>query len=205
MLLVLLPYVAQDRLRELLSLPGRISTVMPVASANAHNLWWLVTRAEKEFVFDHELVRQWLPFTYRQVALVLVLLALAFSLARVWRARGPWELSALTAYFGFAWFCLTVGAHENHAYMVLPFLCLTYWRSRFLAFVLIVVSIGFSYNVISHDYGVYPHVAELLGPWDRRLQLAASALNLLLLAAWTAWLLRPGGGPAGRRETAVSA
>src|SRR5262249_46446681 len=39
-LAVALPFLLHGTLRELIGLPGAISSVMPVVTANAHNLWW---------------------------------------------------------------------------------------------------------------------------------------------------------------------
>jgi hypothetical protein len=204
-LLVLLPFLLSGRWRELLTLPEHISSVMPVASANAHNLWWLVTRGAIPFVFDSERLGPPFAVTYRQAALGLLLAALAFSLWRAWSARGPWELAALSAYSVHAWFCLTTAAHENHPFMIFPFLCLVWWRSRFLAVVLPLLIATFSLNVLIHDPGLEPLFSEALGDWSWRLQMAASGLNLLILAAWSVWLLRPAGGPAQAPERAASA
>lgn len=233
-LLVSLPFLLAGRLREALTLPGQISSVMPVASANAHNLWWLATAGASPFVFDNERLGGPFALTYRQAALVLLLAALAFTLWRAWSARGPWELAALSAYSVHAWFSLTTAAHENHPFMIFPFLCLVAWRDRFLMAVLLVLMATFSFNVLAHDGALAQQVrawlgsatlepgllayaaaettpleaaqttldAEFLRRWSWRLQMAASAVNLLVLAAWTAWLLRPRGGAAGTREAA---
>src|SRR6266542_1227714 len=40
--LVVLPFLLTGRVSQLLSLPGTVGSVMPVVSADAHNLWWLV-------------------------------------------------------------------------------------------------------------------------------------------------------------------
>jgi len=42
-LAVILPFVVTGQLDQLFSLPLTVSTVMPVATADAHNAWWLVT------------------------------------------------------------------------------------------------------------------------------------------------------------------
>src|SRR5207244_633113 len=41
-LVIVLPFLVSGRTAELLTLPGTVSSVMPVVSADAHNLWWLV-------------------------------------------------------------------------------------------------------------------------------------------------------------------
>lgn len=198
-LLVLLPYLAAGRLREVLTLPGQIASVMPAASANAHNLWWIVTRGAFPFVVDSEPLGGPWPLTYRQAAALLVLAVVSFTLWRAWLASGPWELAELAAYGAHAWFCVTTGAHENHPFMVFPLLCLVWWRSRFLAAVLALLVVTFSFNVLAHDFSLAPLVDAALGPWNLRLQLAASALNLLIAGAWTVRWLWPAREPAARR------
>ena len=190
LLLVIWPFLAAGRLRELATLPGQISSVMPAASANAHNLWWLVTRGAVPFVVDGEPLPGLGNLTYRQAALVLVLIAEAFVLALAWRARGPWELLGLGAFSAHAWFCLTTGAHENHPFLIFPLLAMVAWRSPFLMVVLLVLSATFSYNVLGHDFGLAPLFDQALGRWSWRLQQAASLLNLAVLAAWSVWLVR---------------
>jgi hypothetical protein len=187
--LVLSPFLATGRLRQVLTLPGQISSVMPVASAHAHNLWWLVTRGVEPFVFDSERLAG-LPLSFRQAALLLLLPLLAFSLWQAWRQPDRWELCGLAAYTAHGWFCLTTAAHENHPFLILPFLCLVWWRARFLALVLGLLVVTFSLNVLLHDFGLDPDIQAALGRWNYRLQMAASALNLLILIAWTAWLAR---------------
>jgi hypothetical protein len=199
-LVVLAPFVATGRLREFVTLPRQISSVMPVASANAHNLWWLATRGEFPFVLDSAPVLGRLPLSYRQAALALFCGILLFVTWRAWQARGPWELAELAAYFGHAWFCVTAQAHENHPFMLFPFLCLVWWRSRFLLGVLLVLIGTFSFNVLVHDFGLAPLFDEALGRWNWRLQMLASVLNLVVLAAWTGWLIRPRSAPEGAPE-----
>lgn len=187
--LVLLPYLVAGRLRELLTLPNQIASVMPAASANAHNLWWIVTRGAFPFVVDSEPLGGPWPLTYRQAAVLLVLAVLGFTLWRGWFAAGPWDLAELGAYSAHAWFCVTTGAHENHPFMVFPLLCLVWWRSRFLMVVLALLVGTFSFNVLAHDFSLAPLFDTTLGHWNLRLQLAASALNLLIAVVWTARLL----------------
>jgi hypothetical protein len=196
-LLVLAPFLLSGRLHEFLTLPRHIGGVMPVASANAHNLWWLATRGEFPFVLDTAPVLGSLPFSYRAAALALFAALVGFIAWRAWFARGPWELAELAAYFVHAWFCVTVQAHENHPFMLFPFLCLIWWRSPFLFVILLLLITTFSFNVLAHDFGLAPHFDEALGRWNWRLQMVASALNLIILGSWTIRLVA-----AGRSRTA---
>jgi hypothetical protein len=196
-LLLVMPFLVAGRLGQLLTLPRQIASVMPVASANAHNLWWIVTRATEPFVLDSAPLAAGLSF--RQAGLVLVLAALSFSLWLAWRARDGWELAGVAAFFAHAWFCLTVGAHENHPFMVFPLLCLIWWRDHFLAAVLAVLVGSFSFNVLAHDFGLVEEVEAALGPAFRSAQLLASGVNLAVMAAWGAWLLAGSSAPGGSR------
>jgi hypothetical protein len=184
--LVVLPFALAGRLGQLLTLPRQISSVMPVASANAHNVWWIVTRATEPFVLDSAPLAAGL--SYRQAGLTLLLATLVFALWPAWRARDVWELAAVAAFFAQAWFCLTVGAHENHQFMLFPLLCLVWWRDRFLAAILLVLVVAFSFNVMAHDFGLVEQVEAGLGPAFRPAQLLASVVNLLVMLAWGGWL-----------------
>lgn len=184
---VLAPFVLAGRFGEFLSLPRQISSVMPVVTANAHNLWWIVTAASPTFALDSEPLLGGLSF--RQVASLLVLAAQAFVVLVWWRLEvDRWELLGLAAFSTHAWFCLTVGAHENHPFLALPLLALVAWRGRFLAGTYLVLTLAFGLNVLVHD----PWVEDRLGGLVdlRGLGLAASWLNLAVLAAWSGWLVR---------------
>jgi hypothetical protein len=138
-----------------------------------------------------------LPLTYRQASLLLLLPVLAFTLWLAWKARGPLDLAELAAYTTHAWFCFTTATHENHPFMIFPFLCLVWWRSRFLAVALAVLVVTFSLNVLLHDFGLAPGFEQALGRSYWRLQMVLSAVNLGVLAGWT-WRLGAGERESGR-------
>ena len=190
--LVLAPFAVAGRLPDLLTLPGQISTVMPVGSANAHNLWWLVTGGTVPFVFDSERVGGPLALTYRQVALGLVAAVVLFALWRAWFVTTVWELLEVGAYTVQGWFCFTTGAHENHQFLLFPLLVAVCWRSRLLAVLLALLVLEFSFNVLVHDFGLAPLADELLGGRNGQLQQAASLLNLAVFAGWTGRLVLTG-------------
>lgn len=189
LLLVIWPYLAAGRLAELTTLPAHISSVMPAASANAHNLWWLVTRGTVPFVVDSEPLPGLGSLTYRQAALLLVLGTTLFVLVLAWRAQGRWELLGLGAFSAHAWFCFTAGAHENHPFLVIPLLAMVAWRSPFLMALFLALSATFSFNVLVHDFGLAPLIEPALGRWNWRLQQAASLLNLAILGVWSVWFV----------------
>jgi hypothetical protein len=182
--LVLAPFAVAGRLSDFLTLPGQISSVMPVASANAHNIWWLRTGGAVPFVFDSEQVGGPLALTYRQAGLGLIGLVVLFALWRAWLLTTVWELLELAAFTIQGWFCFTTAAHENHQFLLFPLLAAVCWRSRLLAALLMLLVLLFSFNVLVHDFGLAPFVDELLGRRNGQLQQAASLLNLVVLAVW---------------------
>lgn len=190
-LVVCLPYFMYGTFGELLRLPRLIADTMPVASANAHNIWWLATGAAEAFVPDAEPLLG--PVTYRQAAFGLALGVMAFGIWRTdpWATRGG--LAAVAAYLAFGWFMVTTRAHENHSFMVLPLLAIALPRSGFLVAAFGVVTFTLFANMVLHDYGLATRWIELLGPatWAR-LQFANASVNVVLLVAWTLWLGRNG-------------
>lgn len=191
-LLVCLPYIVYGTLGELFILPRLIAETMPVASANAHNIWWIVTNGKPDFVMDADLLFD--PVSYRQAAMALSLLLMAFV---VWRSD-PWgrdgKLSATAAYLAFGWFLVTTRAHENHAFFALPLLVMATPRSRFAWAVFGMLSLTLFLNMTFHDYGLESLRADIFAPetW-RRLQLMNSGVNIALFLAWSVqvWRQRP--------------
>jgi Gpi18-like mannosyltransferase len=193
-----LPYLVYGTVGELLTLPQLIAETMPVASANAHNLWWLVTNAKPDFVLDAELLFG--PITYRLSAMALSLGLMAYVVWRtdVWGRDG--SLSMMAAYLAFGWFMFTTRAHENHAFFALPLLIMATPRSVFAWGMYGMLSLTLFLNMTFHDYGLEEVRLAFVGPetW-RRLQLANSALNLILFLVWTARIwVQP--ASAGRRR-----
>lgn len=188
-LLIILPFVISGRLREFLTLPVQISSVMPVASANAHNLWWLVTGANAEHVLDvTPLVGQ---LTYRQVALALVLGFTALVLWRSLRTPSP-PLFHLAAYQAFGWFCLTTQAHENHSFFILPLLAMAAPATRAAGLFFAILTGTMLVNMTLHDPLMQEQLQQVMSPHTQwRLQMANATANLLVLAGWTVWLWRP--------------
>ncbi|MCC7106384.1 MAG: hypothetical protein IT307_14700 [Chloroflexi bacterium] len=183
---VLAPFALTGRLATVAGLPSHISRVMPVVTANAHNVWWIVTRASPEFALDSDVFRAGL--TFRQVSAVLLVGGYLFVLGVAWsRASDRWGLLGLAAFNAHAWFCLTVGAHENHPFLVLPLLALVAWRSRFLAVVYVALTVLLTLNVLLHDPGIRERLVTILDPTP--LELAASWANLGIAVGWAVWLL----------------
>lgn len=188
-----LPFLIAGTWRQLLDLPGRITGWMPYVNAGAHNFWWLVTAGTNwERLWADEGL--WDGVTYRQVAVGLVIAAAAFS---VWLTR-RWGLVAIAPYYAFAWYVLTVQAHENHSFFVLPLLALTLHAGQWPRVAFAVVTMTLLVNLVLHSPEVWgPSMTDFMHLQGARLavSLANAAVNLLLLACWTAFLVR-GDAPA---------
>jgi Gpi18-like mannosyltransferase len=186
-----IPYLVYGTLGEIFTLPRLIAETMPVVSANAHNLWWLVTRGKPDFVFDTEPLLG--ALTYRQGAAVLTLLVMAYGLWRTDPHARDGRLSAMAAYLAFGWFMVTTRAHENHSFMVLPLLAMAMPRTGFLVAMSALISLTLFANMVLHDYGLASLWISALGveAWTR-LQLANAMLNVGLLLVWSIWLWRNG-------------
>ena len=186
-----IPYLVYGTFGEIFTLPRLIAETMPVVSANAHNLWWLVTRGKPDFVFDTEPLLG--PLTYRQAAAALTLLVMAYGLWRTNPRARDGELSGVAAFLAFGWFMVTTRAHENHDLFVLPLLVMATPRSRLCWAIFGLLTLTLLLNMALHDFGLEALRASLLPPetW-LRLQLANAALNVVILLVWAAsvWRLR---------------
>ena len=89
-LVVALPFLLHGTLRELIGLPGAISSVMPVVTANAHNLWWGFSSGGARWYMDQDAFVG--PLSYRLVGIGIVGacagLALLRAVARAHAGRG---------------------------------------------------------------------------------------------------------------------
>jgi len=186
-LVVVMPFIVHGRLGDFITLPDHIASVMPVASANAHNLWWIVTSNPAPVVMDDQ--RFLGPLTYRLAALPLVLGVAGFTLWRLLRAPST-SVFLLAAYQAFGWFCFTTQAHENHSFFVLPLLLMAAPLARVARFLFGLISFTLLANMVLHDPAIIDRTVELLDDASRYdLQIANSWLNLLIFAAWTGALL----------------
>jgi hypothetical protein len=195
-LVVVLPFILTGHLRDLLSLPRVISSVMPVVSADAHNFWWLVMRPlGQEPLFVEDSVRVLGPLSFRVLAGLLVLGSNAFACWLYWTDRASLAESSGMAVLG--WFVFTTQAHENHLFFALPLLALALPGRRRLFAPYAVMSVTLLLNMALHD----ELVLEALGlPQDGllvgSLRVLNAAFNVSCFAAWSAWAaLRP--APAG--------
>jgi hypothetical protein len=189
-LLPALPFLVSGTWRQLLDLPARITGWMPYVNAGAHNFWWLVTAGTNwEGLGADEAL--WGDVTYRQVAVGLVVAAAAFSLWLT-RRRG---LVVVVPYYAFAWYVLTVQAHENHSFLVLPLLALTLHRGTWPRVAFAVVTVTLLVNLVLHSPEIWGRALTdfmYLGGPRLMVSLANASANVLLLACWTVVLVRAG-------------
>ena len=206
------PFLLSGHTRDLLTLPGTVSSVMPVVSADAHNLWWLVGQqrgADPLFIEDSTRVLG--PMTYRTAAAVLVAGVLLLASWLYWTRRASLAEAAGLSVLG--WITFTTQAHENHLFFALPLLSLAWPARRSLLVPFGIISLTLLLNMVLHDQLVLVGLGSgLKDPGVERLRLANAALNVVCWLGWTvaATLRRPTAAPASatvsywpRRSTAV--
>jgi hypothetical protein len=182
--IIVLPFVVSGHLAELLSLPGVISSVMPVVSADAHNLWWLVLEPRgQDPLLVQDSARFIGPLTFRIVAGALVAGVLLLTYWLYWTRRAT--LAEAAALGALGWFTFTTQAHENHLFFALPLLSLA-WPSRpSLLLPFGVISVTLLLNMVLHDQFLLEGFGRgLQDPLVERLRLANAAANVLCCLAW---------------------
>jgi Gpi18-like mannosyltransferase len=182
---IILPFLLTGRLGELLTLPGTITSVMPVVSADAHNLWWLVLEPRGlDPLFVQDSARFLGALTYRMLAAALVGGMVVLTCWLYWSRRAGLAEAAALSVLG--WFTFTTQTHENHLFFALPLLSLA-WPSRNTLLVpFAVLSVTLLLNMVLHDQ----LVLEALGfgvrdPMLDRWRLANAAINVLCCLGWS--------------------
>ena len=183
---VCLPFIVSGRVGELLSLPGVVSSVMPVVSADAHNVWWLLLAPRGEDpIFLYDSLRVLGPLSYRTVAAVLVAATVLLTCWLYWTRRASLAEAAALSVLG--WFTFTTQAHENHLFFALPLLALAWPTRPALLIPFAVVSLSLLVNMVSHDWLVLQALGYgLKDPLVEQARLANAALNVLSLLVWSA-------------------
>ncbi len=184
--LITIPFIVTGHLGQLLSLPSAVSTVMPVVSADAHNLWWLVLQARgQDPLFLQDSARALGPLTYRAVSAVLVGMTVVLTAWLYWTSRASLAEAAALGVLG--WFTFTTQAHENHLFFALPLLSLAWPERRWLLVPFGVISLTLLLNMVLHDQLVLASLG--FGIDDARVQqlrMANAALNVACCLGWSA-------------------
>jgi Gpi18-like mannosyltransferase len=181
---VALPFLVTGHLADLLSLPATVSSVMPVVSADAHNLWWLVAQARGQNpLFVDDSTRLVGPLAYRTIAGGLVAGVLVFTYWAYWTRRASLAEAAALGVLG--WFTFTTQAHENHLFFALPLLSFAWPIRRSLLVPFGILSATLVLNMLLHD----EIVLESLGlgihdPLVETMRLGNAAANVVCCVGW---------------------
>ncbi|MER3398164.1 MAG: hypothetical protein C4316_06430 [Chloroflexota bacterium] len=188
-----LPFILGGTFGELLTLPAQTTSVMPVVSANAHNLWWLLTLGQGLAVPDTAPFVG--PVSYRGVGLGLTLGAVGAGILGLGRRPDPVRLYLLGAFTGLGFFMLATQVHENHLFFVPALLAPVAPSGRPLTLAFGLVSLTYLANLVIAD-PVLNLVPEAVRP-ALGLVNAAGNLGVFFYLGWLA--LRPFKAPARRR------
>ena len=195
---VLSPFLLSGRLGELLALPRVVAAVMPVVSANAHNLWWLVAAAQ---LADPMTIPSGTvlagPLTLQALGALLVGAQALFACWLFWSRRaGLAEAGALTV---LGWFVCTTQAHENHLILALALLAVAWPGRPALLALYATLSLTAVLNMALHD----PLLLEAfrLSAQDTPAKLVRAALRsanaLVTVGAFVVWATWAARRPAG--------
>jgi Gpi18-like mannosyltransferase len=184
-LVITLPFIIGGTLDELLGLPSTVSSVMPVVSADAHNLWWLVLQSHgQEPLFVYDGTRLLGPLSYRLIAAALVGATMLLTCWLYWTKRAGLAEAAALGVLG--WFTFTTQAHENHLFFALPLLALAWPRRRSLLIPFGILSLTLLLNMVLHDQLVLEGLGRrLLDPDVERLRFVNAAINVLSCLGWS--------------------
>jgi Gpi18-like mannosyltransferase len=188
-LAISLPFVLSGRTTELLSLPLTVSSVMPVVSADAHNLWWLVVGLHgQDPLVTQDSTRVLGPLSYRTVGAALVAAMMLLTFWLYWTRRAGLAEAAALGVLG--WFTFTTQAHENHLFFALPLLSLAWPGRPMLLVPFTMITITLLLNMLLHDQLVLESLGSgLYDPRLERLRLLNAALNVACLVGWSAWAI----------------
>jgi hypothetical protein len=183
-IVITLPFILTGRITQFLSLPGTVSSVMPVVSADAHNLWWLMLEPRgQDPLFVQDSARVFGPLTYRTIAGALVGAVFVLTYLLYWTGRASLAEAAALGVLG--WFTFTTQAHENHLFFALPLLSLAWPTRRSLLVPFGVITVTLFGNMLLHDQLLLEALgAGLQDPLVERLRLANAALNVLCCVGW---------------------
>ena len=154
---VLAPFIWIGRLPDILMWITRQFDSMPFASANAHNLWWLVTGglpwtpASDAFLFG---------LSCQQTGVLLFGIFLALTMAQLWRADSADAFPLAAAGTALGFFVLNTNLHESHLFSFLPLLSLVAFRHRSLRWMYGAATLTLLVNMIAHD----PYLRFVAGP-----------------------------------------
>jgi dolichyl-phosphate-mannose-protein mannosyltransferase len=183
---VWMPFIAADTLSEALTALQQTIGLFPILSANAHNLWYLLSLGHSWVSDATPLIG---PLTARTIGLMAFGSLYLYLLYRSYKTTlAGQQLCLLAAYIAFAFFMLSTEMHENYIFPTLVLLTVACWQSKFLRALLLVLTMTALANMALHD--------SLFRPTDlsttllfARLALLNSAINSILFVLWTYYML----------------
>src|SRR5205085_7319839 len=107
-LMILAPFLVAGKFQSVCTQYLNTAQYHPVLSANAHNLWWLISGGHGW----RPDINPGNPISYRTVGILLFGLATLLSMLAVWQKEKTLLLAA--AYQSLAFFILNTQIHENH-------------------------------------------------------------------------------------------
>jgi len=157
--------------------------LFPVLSANAHNVWFLISGGNS---WQTDLQRVLGSLTARTVGLLAFGVANLLVLFRSHEQRTRW-MSA--AYIGFAFFMLSTEMHENYLYPTVVLLVIAACSARRYVLLALIITVTALANMALHDVLIDP-AAWLSAGTLNTVRLLNSAVNSVVYVGWTGWLLK---------------
>lgn len=148
--LLTLPWLLTGRIGELLKASTTLPNTEPRLVVSAYNLWFLF-RGGYTHLLSANLQPAWLSLSYREISLILFVIANLVVLYLVWRQKGQ-QLFIAAGLLFLLFFMLPTDVHERYLLPVLPFLLLAAYTKRlqlpFLALYLF-ISLAFCFNLLT--------------------------------------------------------
>lgn len=160
--------------------------LFPWLSANAHNLWWLVSGGDGQQSDREPLLG---ALSSREIGLMLLGMAIIWAIVYLCRSQQRSTRSHLfaiwpaAAFVALSFFMLPTAIHENYSFAALPLLTIASAYERKLLPLAVVFSLTTAVNVALHDPVV------LSTPWAVSFDLALLGIGnaAINVAIWTAF------------------
>jgi len=196
--LVLLPFIIAGTVHQIVQALANTVGLMPVLSANAHNIWWLFTfgngwASDAEPLLTLPVVG---TLTARTVGLLAFGLAYLLALIRLgWRKperaspESAWSLWTTAAYVTFAFTMLATEMHENYTYPALALLSAALPSSHRVRVFAVLLTVTALTTMVLHDPVIRPLLEGPLTVMVKRMEVGNSAFNFGLFLVWSGLLV----------------
>lgn len=169
-LLAFLPYLVTGRILPTVRKVLLDVEIMPFASVNSHNLWWILAPwKDANAALVAGLTPKWIGLTLFVAGYTVLLVR-----SRRWMARGGDDdrlprMLILAAAVATWFFFVSTHMHENHLFQALPLLLAVAGRSRALTWLAVGCSAAVLLNTTLHDLWLPAALPGVLGapsPWN---------------------------------------